>query len=116
MPIDAPGFWEQVRLGEDTALELKEVQLRGRRVHAPRRDDLADELAAFANSQGGRLVLGATDDRKPQSLDPAQLDALARVVSEICTDSIKPPLVFSIHRVPSPGAEGGVLLVEIPPR
>ena len=114
MPIDASGFWEQVRLGEDTALELKEVQFRGRRVHAPRRDDLADELAAFANSQGGRLVLGATDDRKPQSLDPAQLDALARVVSEICTDSIKPPLVFSIHRVPSPGAEGGVLLVEIP--
>ena len=114
MPIDAPRLWEQIRLGEDTALELKEVQFRGRRVHAPRRDDLADELAAFANSQGGRLVLGVTDDRKPQSLDPAQLDALARVVSEICTDSIKPPLVFSIHRVPSPRAEGGVLLVEIP--
>ena len=114
MPIDAPRLWEQVRLGEDTALELKEVQFRGGRVHAPRRDDLADELAAFANSQGGRLVLGVTDDRKPQSLDPVQLDALARVVSEICTDSIKPPLVFSIHRIPSPGAEGGVLLVEIP--
>ena len=36
-------------------------------------------------------------------------------VSEICTDSIKPSLVFGIHRVPSPGADGGVLLVEIPP-
>ena len=114
MAIDAPGLWEQVRLGEDTALELKEVQFRGRRVDAPRRDDLADELAAFANSQGGRLVLGVTDDRKPQLLDPVQLDALAKVVTEICTDSIKPSLVFSIHRVPSPRAEGGVLLVEIP--
>ena len=113
MPIDAPGFWEQVRLGEDTALELKEVRFKGHRVQAPRRDDLADELAAFANSRGGRLVLGVTDDRKPQSLDPDQLDALARVVSEICMDSIKPPLFFSIYRVPSPGAEGGVLLVEI---
>ena len=113
MPIDASGFWEQVRLGEDTALELKEVRFKGRRVQAPRRDDLADELAAFANAQGGRLVLGVSDDRKPQSLDPDQLDALARVVSEICMDSIKPPLFFSIYRVPSPGAEGGVLLVEI---
>ena len=114
MPIDVTRLWEQVRLGEDSALELKEVQFRGGRAHAPRRDDLADELAAFANSQGGRLVLGVTDDRKPQSLDPDQLDALARAVSEICTDSIKPSLVFSTHRVPSPGADGGVLLVEIP--
>ena len=108
MPIDAPGFWEQVRLGEDTALELKEVRFKGRRVQAPRRDDLADELAAFANSQGGRLVLGVSDDRKPQSLDPDQLDTLAGVVTEICTDSIKPPLVFSIHRVPSPGTSAAI--------
>ena len=115
MPIDVTRLWEQVRLGEDSALELKEVQFRGPRLLTPRRDDLANELAAFANSQGGRLVLGVTDDRKPQSLDPDQLDALARAVSEICTDSIKPSLVFGIHRVPSPGADGGVLLVEIPP-
>ena len=114
MPIDVLRFWDQVRLGEDTALELKEVDLRGPRLHAPRRDDLADELAAFANSQGGRLVLGVTDDRQPQSLDPDQLDALARVVTEIRTDSIKPQLVFSIHRVPSPVTNGGVLLVDIP--
>ncbi|MDE2964308.1 MAG: ATP-binding protein, partial [Acidobacteriota bacterium] len=99
MPIDVPRFWDQVRLGEDTALELKEVDLRGPRLHAPRRDDLADELAAFANSQGGRLVLGVTDDRQPQSLDPDQLDALARVVTEICTDSIKPQLVLSVNPV-----------------
>lgn len=113
MPVDASGLWDQVRLGEDTALELKEVRFKGRRVQAPRRDDLADELAAFANAQGGRLALGVGHDREPQSLDPDQLDALARVVSEICMDSIKPPLFFNIYRVPSPGAEGGVLLVEI---
>ena len=113
MPIDAPHFWEQVRLGEDTDLELKEVQFRGRRISTPRRNDLADGFAAFANSRGGRLVLGVSDDRKPQSLDPEQLDALANFVTEICSDSIEPPLDFSIYRVPAP-TEGGVLLVEIP--
>ena len=115
MPIDAPRLWEQARLGEDSDLELEEVQFRAGRVSAPCRDDLADELAAFANAAGGRLVLGVSDDREPQSLDPAQLDALASFVSEVCSDSIEPPLDFSIHRVPTPGpALGGALLVEIP--
>ena len=76
---------------------------------------LADELAAFANAAGGRLVLGVSDNREPQSLDPVQLDTLANFVSEVCSDSIKPPLEFSIHRVPTPGsALRGVLLVEVP--
>ena len=116
MPVDVPGLWEQIRLGEDSDLELKEVQFRGGSVSAPRSDDLADELAAFANAAGGRLILGVSDNREPQSLDPVQLDALANFVSEVCSDSIKPALDFSIHRIPAPGpAPGGVLLVEIPP-
>ena len=86
MPIDAPRLWQQVALGEDTELELKEARFRGRRVVAPRRDDLADGLAALANGRGGRLVLGVTDERRPQGLAPAQLDALADLVTEICSD------------------------------
>ena len=115
MRIDATRLWVQVRLGEDSDLELKEARFRGLRVSAPRRDDLADEFAAFANSSGGRLVLGVSDDRQSQSLAPEQLDALAGFVSEICSDSIEPSLDFSIYRVPvPPPAEGGALLVEIP--
>ena len=77
MSINASRLWQQVALGEDTDLELKEVRFRGLRVVGPRRTDLADELAAYANGRGGRVVLGVTDDRRPQGLDPAQLDALA---------------------------------------
>ncbi len=113
MPIDTARFWEQVCLGEDSDLELKEVQLRGKRISAPRRENLADELAAFANSGGGRLVLGISDGRQPQSIDPTQLDALMTFVTEICSDSIEPPVEFNIHRVPV-STGGGVLLVEIP--
>ena len=114
MVIDAPRFWEQVRLGEDSRLELKEVRFQDDRVSAPHRDGLADGFAAFANSRGGRVVLGVTDDRKPQALTPAQLDLLAKRVTEICSDSIEPPLDFSVYRVPSPSSTGGVLLVELP--
>ena len=115
MPTDTSRLWEQVALGEDTDLELKEVRFRGSRVVGPRRDDLADELAAFANAGGGRLVLGVSDDRQPQSLDPLQLDAVASLVTEICSDSVKPPLDFGILRVQAPEpAGGGALVVEIP--
>ena len=115
MPIDALRLWEQIGFGEDTDLDLKEVRFRGNEVKGPGRDHLADELAAFANAHGGRLVLGVTDDREPQSLEPAQLDALVNLVTEICSDSIKPPLELSLYRVRAPKpARGGVLVVEIP--
>ena len=116
MPIDSSRLWQQIGLGEDSGLELKGVRLRGSQVSAPRRDSLADEFAAFANSDGGRLVLGVSDDREPQALKPEQLDALADYVTEICTDSVEPPMDFRIYRVPllTSAEEGGVLVVEIP--
>lgn len=114
MSVDVDRFWAEVRLGEDTDLELKEVRFRGDTIVGPRRRDLADVCAAFANSNSGRLVLGVSDDRTPQFLDPTQMDALARLVTEVCSDSIEPALDFGLHRMPVPGGNGGVLLVEVP--
>lgn len=45
----------QIELGEDSRLELKEATVRGRKVTAPGRKMLADELAAPYNAQ--RLAL-----------------------------------------------------------
>lgn len=116
MRVDAARLWEEVRLGEDSGLELKEVRFRGGKVSAPGRDDLANELAAFANAGGGRLVLGVSDDRRPQPLEPSQLDVLTDTIGTICSDKIKPSLDYRTYRVPAPPpAEGGVLVVEIPP-
>ena len=115
MPINPTAFWQRVHLGEDTGVELKEVRLRGRKVAAPKRGDLADGFAAFANSGGGWFVLGVRDDRSHQALSPEDLDAVAELVTAVCSDSIQPPLDFSLHRMPAPdSAGGGVLLVDIP--
>lgn len=113
--FDSSRLWKQVALGEDTALELKAVGFRGRKVSTPRRDALADEMAAFGNGDGGRIVLGVTDDRRPQGLDPAQLDAVVDFVGAICTDSVKPPLNYRVFRVEAPEpVDGGAVVVEIP--
>ena len=115
MRVDSEELWAAVRLGEDSGLELKEVAFRGKRVSAPSRDSLADELAAFANARGGRLVLGVRDDRTPQPLQPGELDVLLDFVKEICESSIKPQLEFHAHRVPVPSpGDGGVLVVDVP--
>ena len=113
MRIDPARLWEAIRLGEDSDLELKEVGFKRGKVSAPRRDALADECAAFANAGGGRLVLGVSDDRLPQSLEPPQLDALMEMVGTVCSDSIKPALDYQAYRVPTPAGDGGVVVVEI---
>lgn len=115
MPIDESRFWREVRLGEDSELEFKEVRFKGNRVSSPKRAAVADELAAFANSPGGRLVFGVTDQRQAQPLNPDEMDAVSDFVTELCSDSIDPPLDFSLHRVPVPDQpDSGVLLVTIP--
>ncbi len=111
--VESSSLWSEVRLGEDSDLELKGVRFRGRKVAAPRRDALADGIAAFANARGGRLLLGVSDDRQPQVLDASQLDALVAFVRVICADSIKPPPDYRVVRVPVPDQTGGALLVEV---
>ena len=115
----------RIRLGEDGGLELKEVRFMDRKVVGPKRAALADELAAFANSQGGLLVLGVNDKtRRVTGIPVDRLDAVEDLVREVCNDSIRPPLDAGIYRyelplpsgsgIEKPGVPRPVLVVEIP--
>ncbi len=107
----------RIRLGEDSTLELKELRLAGDRVRAPARDDLADDLASFANGRGGTLVLGVEDKtRAILGIPLDQLDLAELFVVEVCSDSVKPALAPAIRRLSLPAATGQsryVLVVEI---
>ena len=109
---------QKIRLGEDTSLELKAVRFRGDRVSGPGRDELADELAAIANTHDGVLVLGVDDKTRDIIGIPIDhLDAVERFVYEICSESITPPVHFRSFRMQLPDATGNlrsVLKVEIP--
>jgi len=52
---------DRIRLGESSHLGFKAVQFAGAKPKGPDRKTLADELAAFANADGGVLVLGVDD-------------------------------------------------------
>lgn len=103
----------QLRLGEDSGWEFKEVSFTGERPSSPRRDDWADEIGAFANSDGGVLLCGVRDDGTVQGMSREQMDALERLLVELCTDSIRPPIRVDIFRKEN-AAGVAFLLVEIP--
>ena len=108
----------QIRLGEDTRLELKAVMFRGTRVSGPHPDGLADEIAAFANSSGGVLVLGIDErTRRPHGMSIEELTILEHWLLGICSDRIKPPPLCRIEKWELPDVAGipaPVLKVDIP--
>ena len=96
----------------DRPLELKRVLLAGSRVTAPRRDEMADELAAMANGWGGTIVLGVDDKtRGVLGIPVDQLDVVELWAREICKDSVTPPLDASVQKLELPDAGGGLVPV-----
>jgi predicted HTH transcriptional regulator len=108
----------QIRLGEDSRLELKAVAFRGGRVAGPHPDALADEIAAFANSFGGVIVLGIDEEtRQPHGMSVPELTALEHWLLSICNDRIKPPPLCRIEKWELSDASGKptpVLKIDIP--
>ena len=103
----------QMCLGEDSHWEFKEIEFVGNVPRSPRRGDLADELAVFANTDGGVVLCGVTNSGDVQGMSREQMDALERLLVEVCTDTITPPIRPVVLRRET---EEGVpfLLVEVP--
>ena len=89
----------QLQLGEDSNWEFKAIEFADNVPKSPRRDDFADEIAAFANADGGVLLCGVTDDGEVQGMSREQIVALDSRLVETSTDSIKPAVrIRTYHR------------------
>ncbi len=113
MTYSSEDIGRQLRLGEDSRWEFKQVEFSGDRPRSPKRDDWADEIAAFANTSGGVLLCGVTDGGEVQGMSRVQMDELEHLLTEVCADSIKPPVGINIFRKEVRENEP-VLLVEVP--
>ena len=108
---------QRIRLGKDGATECREVVFSRGEIAGPGRDELADELAAFANARGGMLVLGVSGEtRQAVGVPEDRQEDVERYVSGIVRDSIEPPLYPDIRWYELPDATGRlqpVLRVEV---
>ena len=73
---------EKIMLGEDSMIEFKRAM--------PHRNSLADEMAAFANTEGGVILIGVDDYSEIVGLELNQLNQVEVTVVEICQDNIEP--------------------------
>ncbi len=96
---------EKIMLGEDSTIEFK-------REMPPQRNSLADEIAAFANTQGGIILIGIDDNREIVGIEPQNLDNVEKTVVEICNDSIEPTVPIFTEKLRLDGKN--LLKIEIP--
>lgn len=94
---------ERIRGGEDSRLELKRDDVSNH--------ELAKELVAFLNLDGGTLLLGVEDDGV---ISGTSRDQLEEWVVELCRQKIEPPIIpiLSWAREVEPGLD--VLAVTVP--
>jgi predicted HTH transcriptional regulator len=108
----------QIRLGEDSSLELKSLEFSGSKVTRPHSNGMADELAAMANTANGVIVLGVDDKSKTiVGIPEEKLDGVETWVREMCNDLITPPLVCSIRKIPlitDEGTERIIIRIDVP--
>ena len=102
----------QLRLGEDSRWEFKQIEFSGSRPKSPSRDDWADEIAAFANTVGGVLLCGVTDAGEVQGMSREQIVELDSVLVEVSSDAIRPAVRISTYHRELDGKR--FLLVKVP--
>lgn len=103
----ASALLEEISAGEGSTLHLTEVEFRGSKVNGGRGDQIADELAAFGNARGGVLVLGVNGSSKEiLGIPLSKLDAVEKLVTEICHNSIEPSLTVTTQKIKVPDSQG----------
>lgn len=106
---DAGEFLKKIQRGENRLLEFKEIFFAGNKVKAPRRQSLADEMAAFANASGGELLLGINDKTRDIIGIP---DHLLTIVEDFVVESartlVDPPIDPLIDQVEIPDSLGNL--------
>lgn len=97
----------QIRLGEDSAYEFKSVSIAGNKIKAPHADSVADEVAAFANTSGGILVLGINDKTlEVEGIHKADLDKVELWLTNLNNDKITPSALIQTRLLEVPDKSG----------
>ncbi|HEX7180482.1 MAG TPA: RNA-binding domain-containing protein [Thermoanaerobaculia bacterium] len=94
---------ERIEHWEDLHTEFKQWP-----VHP---DDLAASLVAFANTDGGRLILGVSEAREVIGVEDP--DRVARDVDNVAANNCEPPITV-VQETLRPDGAGTVVVVNVP--
>jgi predicted HTH transcriptional regulator len=106
----------QLSAGEDSRSQFKKVVLGSRGVRSPNTEELAGQMVAFANAQGGVIFLGVDDAGVARGLPGERISTVESWVVNVATNNCDPPIIPILRRerIPSAGgSEALILLVEI---
>lgn len=92
----------QIALGEDSRRQFK------RDVTSP--DALAAEMAAFANSEGGVILLGVADNGALPGLSSEDVTRLNQTIGNLAAHNIRSPLTVQTQNVKLPGGRLVIVL------
>ena len=108
---------KQLREGEDSFAEFKELRYGDRNVISPNAAAVAGELVAFANAEGGAMFFGVDDSGVVLGIPEDRLTTvetwLMNIAATGCEPPIRPTLRKPLLRRPD-GEEARVLLAEVP--
>jgi ATP-dependent DNA helicase RecG len=80
---------EQIQKGETKTLELKET--------LPKGADLAKTIIAFANTSGGKLIIGVNDNREVIGLGDNDIFDMQNKIAAIIYDRCHPNILPEIY-------------------
>jgi len=87
--MNEKGLSETIEKGEDTFTEFKEEK-----AHS---DDLAAEIVAFANTEGGKILLGISDKKEVRGVSNPDKEMLR--VENVSRNNCEPPLTVNIEKI-----------------
>lgn len=105
----------QIRAGEDSLLEFKEVQFKGNQVRFARSEEramktMAEVFVSMANTEGGAVLFGIADDGAILGVEPEKKAFLEQFVINAARDQCLPPLTPVLDWLLLPNAQGQEVL------
>ncbi len=97
---------EQILAGEDSFAEFKELRYGDRSVVSPNSEDVAGEMVAFANAEGGAIFLGVTDHGLIQGIPKDRANVVENWAVNIASNNCDPPILPLIRKVVLPDPSG----------